>query len=553
MGVHYMKKYLIFMVITSMLLCSCNQRMSNNVSNEAPIEDNTKKEPETDYSKVHEFTVMNEKYAWGYDLNESTPITYAMGLLVDLNKQDKFVDDSTITIPHEAAKEIASLFLDKELIKKGSYNGNYFYPLPKYPDISLEPFEISDVNGQINILYGRFVNNNDGSKHWLYPVRYTAVPYILAEEDIPDILSDIYEAGEQIYRIIHVENIYDMDSAKEIYTNNGYGELLVGKSYDISSPEDVVEMSKRVNSGLYSEICSTYNLMCDIDMKGIDFMTIGKYPDYMEQYDLRRPNKIGFCGVFYGNNYSINNLNIVADADKADYMNECYGFFSILGQGAEIRDLKIKDADIGYTGESNPVKSGILAGRIYGSKIDNCYVSGTVKGTVNVGGLASEAYSGEKLNGEEQICEIINCHADIEVFGESWIGGFIGSNGADIVNCSVEGVVTCDETKNNEGMFIDNMPFGIGGFTGFNSGHISNSGSGVWVKTMVNVKWVGSFIGYSQGDAYECFYNSTVSHWDPYGLSLRYTYNNDITGLPNKEYYARLAEIEEMEIINEAE
>ncbi|WP_313162943.1 hypothetical protein [Sedimentibacter sp.] len=550
-----MKKYLIFMVITSMLLCSCNQRMSNNVSNEAPIEDNTKKEPEADYSKVHEFTVMNEKYAWGYDLNESTPITYAMCLLVDLNKQDKFVDDSTITIPHEAAKEIASLFLDKELIKKGSYNGNYFYPLPKYPDISLEPFEISDVNGQINILYGRFVNNNDGSKHWLYPVRYTAVPYILAEEDIPDILSDIYEAGEQMYRIIYVENIYDIDSAKEIYTNNGYGELLVGKSYDISSPEDVVEMSKRVNSGLYSEICSTYNLMCDIDMNGIDFMPMGKYPDYMEQYDLRRPNKIGFCGILYGNNHSINNLNIAAEADESEYMNNYCGFFSILGQEAEVRDLSIINADIENMGENYSVGSGILAGRIYGSKIENCYVSGTVKGTVLVGGLAGESYGGDKLNGEELRCEIIKCNADVEVFGESWIGGFVGSNGADIVNCSVKGIVTSDEIEDYKRSSLENMPFGIGGFTGFNSGHISNSGSGVWVKAMVNVKWVGSFIGYSQGDgdAYECFYNSTVSHWDPYGLSLRYTYNNDITGLPNKEYYARLAEIEEMEIINEAE
>ncbi|WP_313343238.1 hypothetical protein [Sedimentibacter sp.] len=550
-----MKKYFILVIISFIFLCSCNRQAGNIISNESPTENSIKKEPEADYSKVHEFTVMNEKYAWGYDLNESTPITYAMGLLVDLNKQDKFVDDSTITIPHEAAKEIASLFIDKELIKKGSYNGNYFYPLPKYPDISLEPFEISDVNGQINVLYGRFVNNDDGSKHWLYPVRYTAVPYILAEEDIPDILSDIYEAGEQMYRIIHVENIYDMDSAKEIYTNNGYGELLVGKSYDISSPEDVVEMSKRVNSGLYSEICSTYNLMCDIDMNGIDFMSMGKYPDYMEQYDLRRPNKIGFCGILYGNNHSINNLNIAAEADESEYMNNYCGFFSILGQEAEVRDLSIINADIENMGENYSVGSGILAGRIYGSKIENCYVSGTVKGTVLVGGLAGESYGGDKLNGEELRCEIIKCNADVEVFGESWIGGFVGSNGADIVNCSVKGIVTSDEIEDYKRSSLENMPFGIGGFTGFNSGHISNSGSGVWVRTMVNVKWVGSFIGYSQGDgdAYECFYNSTVSHWDPYGLSLRYTYNNDITGLPNKEYYARLAEIEEMGIINEAE
>jgi len=518
--------------------------VDNDVPDDTPIEDNAKEEPEADYSKLHKLVLMNEKYSWGNNLNEYTPVTYAIGLLVDLNKQDKFIDETTITIPYEDAKAISSLFIDGELINRDNYSGTYSYPIPKYPNISMEPFEINNIDDQINVLYGRFVSNDDGSKHWLYPVRYTAIPYILEEEDIPDILSDVFEAGEQMYRNTYVENIYDIDSAREIYTNNGYGELLYGKSYDISTPQDVVEMSRRVNGSLYSEMCSTYNLMCDIDMNGIDFIPIGKYPDYMEQYDLRRPNKIGFCGVVYGNNYSINNLSIIADADEIDYMNNSFGFFAVLGQEALVKDLGILNANIDYAGEKGMVEAGILAGRMVGSRVENCYVSGTVKGTTNVGGLAGEADGGSRLSGEEQRCEIINCHADVEVFGESWIGGFVGSNSSDITNCSAKGTVTCDKVVNNEGKFSDDMPFGIGGFTGFNSGQISNSGNNVWVKTMVNVRGVGSFIGYSQGYAYGCFYNGTVSNWNPYGYCPNESYYNDITGLPNEEYYTKLSEIE---------
>ncbi|MFA6783137.1 MAG: hypothetical protein WCR90_07990, partial [Sedimentibacter sp.] len=89
--------------------------------------------------------------------------------------------------------------------------------------------------------------------------------------------------------------------------------------------------------------------------------------------------------------------------------------------------------------------------------------------------------------------------------------------------------------------------FGIGGFTGHNIKEISNSGANVWVKTMVNVKWVGSFIGYNDGHAYECFYNGTLSHWDPIGFDpneSRSPRKSYILNLLKEEYYKRLFEIE---------
>ena len=542
-----MKKIIIVLLsFVSILLCSCNQQTGKgNISDIPPgnIEKNSE-EDEANYSKLHESALMYEKYAWGYGLDDYAHVLYATGLIVDLNKQDNFLDDDyTITLPYEDTKEISSLFMNGEP-SQGSYNGTHAYPISKYPNIILEPFETNKENEQINVLYGRFAIDEDGNKHWLYPVKYTAVPYVLAEDDIPEILSDVLTDGEEMYRIINVENIYDMDRAKGIYSANGYSELFEEKSYDLASPEDLVKMSERVNSGLYNEIHASYNLMCDIDMSGIEFVAMGKYSDYTVNYDHRVHNKLGFCGVFNGNNHSISNLSIVKKYEESPNMENSIGFFSILGQEASVKDLNITNANINYIGENASVAAGILAGRMHGSNVENCSVSGTVKGTANVGGLAGIADSGYDLNNEEIQCEITDCHADAEVYGESWIGGFIGSNSADILNCNVKGTVTCDEIISNKGPSTpENMPFGIGGFTGFNSKQIINCGADVWVKTMVNVKWVGSFIGYNQGYAYECFYNSSVSHWDPVGLFLNYFYVNGISALADEEYYTRLSEI----------
>ena len=539
-----MKKIIIVLLsFVSILLCSCNQQTGKgNISDIPP--GNIEKNSEANYSKLHESALMYEKYAWGYGLDDYAHVLYATGFITDLNKQDKFLDDDyTITIPYEDTKEISSLFMSGEP-SQGNYNGTHAYPISKYPNIILEPFETNKENEQINVLYGRFAIDEDGNKHWLYPVKYTAVPYVLAEDDIPEILSDVLTDGEEMYLIINVENIYDMDRAKGIYSANGYSELFEEKSYDLASPEDLVKMSERVNSGLYNEIHASYNLMCDIDMSGIEFVAMGKYSDYTVNYDHRVHNKLGFCGVFNGNNHSISNLSIVKKYEESPNMENSIGFFSVLGQEASVKDLNITNANINYIGENASVAAGILAGRMHGSNVENCSVSGTVKGTANVGGLAGIADSGYDLNNEEIQCEITDCHADAEVYGESWIGGFIGSNSADILNCNVKGTVTCDEIISNKGPSTpENMPFGIGGFTGFNSKQIINCGADVWVKTMVNVKWVGSFIGYNQGYAYECFYNSSVSHWDPVGLFLNYFYVNGISALADEEYYTRLSEI----------
>ncbi|MFA6782304.1 MAG: hypothetical protein WCR90_03750, partial [Sedimentibacter sp.] len=139
-----MKKYLILIFAVCILLCSCSQQVDKNDSlDEQPeyAEKNSEK-LEENYSKLHELALMYEKYAWGYASDDYTPLLYTINLLTDLNKEDKFLYENDITIPYEDAKEISSLFMSYE-ISEDTYYGTHYYPTAKYPDISLEPFEIN--------------------------------------------------------------------------------------------------------------------------------------------------------------------------------------------------------------------------------------------------------------------------------------------------------------------------------------------------------------------------------------------------------------------------
>lgn len=542
-----MKKIILVVFIMMLLISACTKNMQNtdigkasgNVVEEADknndtaleSDENVALDSDVDYSKLHEFVKQYEKFAAGGNLNESTPIFFTIGILHELNKDEEFNDNSLYIMPYEKVKEMAPLFFDEQLIKY--YDNNFYAPdFNTYKDIILEPFEIYNNGKEISVLYGRFINDEEGRRHWLYPVRYTVEPYILNKDEIPVIFSDVFKAGEQRFRILNVEN-YDLKMAEEIYSSNGYGELFEQKEYEISSAEDIIEMSKRVNSQIYNELNATYILKNDIDMNNVEgFLPVGKSDPY-NYLDHRDPNSNGFSGSFEGNNFTISNLTYMMESDDYSDLTEFIGFFSVLGEGAHIKNLNIENANVGYEIECSNVSAGILAGRISCAKIENCNVSGTVKGIYDVGGLVGSS----SFDLEDIYSEIINCKADVEVFGENWIGGLLGSNDRAIIrNCYVKGTVTCDKLTNSA-----NMPMGIGGFAGHNvEGEIRNCGAGVWVKTMVNASCVGSFVGLNEGYTYGCFYNSDISDWKASGDSSREELQDNIVGLSNDDYSNRI-------------
>jgi len=535
-----MKKILFNVLVLMIFLCSCNLKSNNIAIKNTSDQEMTVSKSETDYSNLHELTKMYEKLELGRTLRTDSPVFFTMGILAEFNKDEDYMKDYIFTMPYEKTKEIASIFFCKELIARKDDSVYYSYPDDdKYKDIILEPFEINDNGEEVSVLYGRFIDDEDGNRRWLYPVTYTVVPYIIIEDEIPLILSDEIKAGEQRYRIKSIENITNLEYAKKIYTDNGYGDLVVHKKYEISSSDDILEMAKRVNSEIYNELNATYILTKDIDMSNVKFIPIGISKSDIYYLDERNPNNIGFSGIFDGNNFTISNLNYVGELTEPNELGEYFGFFSVLGKGAHVKNLNIENANIDYKCECTNVSAGILAGKLLSATVENCNVSGIVKGISYVGGLVGKASFDYKIDDINVCSEIYNCKGDVKVFGENWVGGFIGSNGRTIItNCSVKGIVTCYKITEDT-----NMPMGIGGFVGYNCwAEIRNCGASVWVKTMVNASCVGSHVGLNEGDIYECFYNSTISNWKPSGDSPRDELQNNVVGLPNDEYYKRVSE-----------
>lgn len=148
--------------------------------------------------------------------------------------------------------------------------------------------------------------------------------------------------------------------------------------YLIENAADLREMSDLVNADPeYGN--SSFEMTADIDLEGAAFMPIGT-------------NDHKFSGTFDGNGYAVSNLNV-------DVSSEPSGLFGFVERGT-IRNVGVE--------------------------------SGTVKGTIRVGGLV----------GRTMYAEIINCFSKADVSGSNDVGGLIGMfNNSDLYNSYTWGKV----------------------------------------------------------------------------------------------------------------
>jgi len=134
-----------------------------------------------------------------------------------------------------------------------------------------------------------------------------------------------------------------------------------------------------------------------------------------------------FTGSYDGQNYTIDAIYI--SRSGTDYI----GFFGYT-DNANISNLGLTNVNI--TGQSY---TGGLKGYNYNtssSKADtiiNCYSTGTVSGTGNIGGLIGYNYPGK----------IDNCYSSSSVSGAYYVGGLIGETGVSYIsNCYSTGSVS---------------------------------------------------------------------------------------------------------------
>ena len=481
-----------------------------------------------------------ETFSKGETPDRDTPVVLVMSLLDSNGAPDIFVSESdhTFILPYEQTKKIAALFLDDTLIRSQNDLEYSCDGCGKRKGITTELFDATTDGDEITAVFGRFVTDENGDKQWLWPVRYHLVQRETAQEDIPAEMQNAYKPEDLTFRIKSVENIYDYETAKEIYIQNGYEDLFEEKTYELSSPQDILDMADRVNSGVYNETRATYILKNDIDMGEFDFRPIGTNKPFIRGDDHRNPNQYGFGGIFEGNGYSISGISYTGTPSADSEKENIYGFFSILGNGAKVFDLNITDANIGYEAADAKVEAGILAGRMESAQIENCSVSGTVSGTINVGGLVGNVTGDLRTtSGDPPESRITNCHGSVTVKGESYVGGLLGINHRAVTSgCTVEGTVIIDKL-----IFDPDTPNRIGGFAGHHIwASIENCAAQVEIKTLIGVGYIGSFIGMSEDNVYNCFYNSNYSAWKPCG-SERSDKENQVKGFSASDYEQEIA------------
>ena len=253
--------------------------------------------------------------------------------------------------------------------------------------------------------------------------------------------TDWQAGGEYTYTV-------SLAAAKDLgYTIESNG------SYTVTSADGLMNIAKLVNGGK-SDINIT--LDTDIDLTGKDWTPIGT--DYDNSYK----------GTFDGGGHTITGLTFTTNDEFA-------GLFGYLNRAGTVKNVVMEGVQI----TCNQIYGGSIGGVVGFSwgTIENCSVSGSVSGTVYVGGVV-----GDQIGGS-----ITGCSSSATVKGTLNVGGVAGetNSGATMAACYATGNVTIeiDPINNTLG----------GGLVGFNA-----RGSVLACYATGNVTSTGSSTGYVQ-------------------------------------------------------
>ena len=230
-------------------------------------------------------------------------------------------------------------------------------------------------------------------------------------------------------------------------------------SYTVTSADGLMNIAKLVNGGK-SDINIT--LDTDIDLTGKDWTPIGT--DYDNSYK----------GTFDGGGHTITGLTFTTNDEYA-------GLFGWLNRAGTVKNVVMEGVQI----TSHQIYGGSIGG-VVGSgwgTIENCSVSGSVSGTVYVGGVV-----GVQIGGS-----ITGCSSSATVKGTVDVGGVAGqtNSSATLTACYATGNVTLeiDSPKNLSGGSLVGFNGGSSVLACYATGNVTSTGSSTG-----NVH-IGGFLG----------------------------------------------------------
>lgn len=218
-------------------------------------------------------------------------------------------------------------------------------------------------------------------------------------------------------------------------------------SYTVTSADGLMNVAELVNGGK-SDINIT--LDTDIDLTGKDWTPIGT--DYDNSYK----------GTFDGGGHTITGLTFTTNDEYA-------GLFGWLNRAGTVKNVVMEGVQI----TSNQIYGGSIGGVVgYGwGTIENCSVSGSVSGTVYVGGVV-----GVQIGGS-----ITGCSSSATVKGMVDVGGVAGqtNSNATMTACYATGNVTLEiaPKKNIAGGSLVGMNAGSSLLACYATGNVTSTGS----------------------------------------------------------------------------
>ena len=272
--------------------------------------------------------------------------------------------------------------------------------------------------------------------------------------------TDWQAGGEYTYTV-------SLAAAKDLgYTIESNG------SYTVTSADGLMNIAELVNGGK-SDINIT--LDTDIDLTGKDWTPIGT--DYDNSYK----------GTFDGGGHTITGLTFTTNDKYA-------GLFGWLNKAGTVKNVVMEDVQI-TNNRSWSAFAGGVAGYSWGT-IENCSVSGSVSGTVYVGGVV-----GAQIDGS-----ITGCSSSATVKGMVDVGGVAGqtNSSATLTACYATGNVTIEinPAKNIAGGSLVGMNAGSSLLACYATGNVTSTGSST------GYMHIGGFLGNNYTTVTACYWKN---------------------------------------------
>ena len=244
-------------------------------------------------------------------------------------------------------------------------------------------------------------------------------------------------------------------------------------SYTVTSADGLMNIAELVNGGK-SDINIT--LDTDIDLTGKDWTPIGT--DYDNSYK----------GTFDGGGHTITGLTFTTNDEYA-------GLFGYLNRAGTVKNVVMEGVQI----TSNQIYGGSIGGVVGSSwgTIENCSVSGSISGTVYVGGVV-----GVQIGGS-----ITGCSSSATVKGMVDVGGVAGqtNSSATLTACYATGNVTLEiaPKKNIAGGGLVGMNAGSRGLLAcYATGNVTSTGSST------GQVHIGGFLGNNYTTVTACYWKN---------------------------------------------